>query len=472
MLYRFLRWIAGIALQWFYRDIEVVGIQRLRHDRPLLLAVNHPNALVDALVVGTIAPWPIVLTAKATLFEHPVLRPLFRAVGIVPLRRARDEGQPAGAQPDATRNAEAFRAILDALGRRQAVLIFPEGTTHDRPSLAPLKTGIARLALQARDASGLRGLEIVPVGLTFERKWAPRTRIFVHIGEPIDVDAWQPADGSADRVGALMRDIEQRLRATTLNFETAEEAAEVIGVARILSGAFDRVRSLASPDPRLADEVEIARRVAAARESLLAVAPQQVARFRERLDALRLELRRRRIAVNDVMISRSLSRGAWFAVREGAILLGAGPIAWWGRLNHWVPLRLARWVARRRSRSPEDPAMYTLVLGLALVLLAYAIQTMVVWQRAGPRWALAYLVSLPLAATWDIQFRDRMHRAAQRTRTYLQFWREPGLQARLLTELEWLREEALALEERAAEAGRVPSDPSAMPAGARRSSGP
>jgi 1-acyl-sn-glycerol-3-phosphate acyltransferase len=472
MLYRFLRWIAGIALQWFYREIEVVGIQRLRHERPLLLAVNHPNALVDALVVGTITPRPIVLTAKATLFEHPLLRPLFRAVGIVPLRRARDEGQPAGTQPDSARNAEAFRSILEALGQRRAVLIFPEGTTHDRPSLAPLKTGIARLALQARDGSGIRGLQIIPVGLTFERKWALRTRIFVHVGEPIEVDEWRPGDGSADHVGALMRDIERRLRATTLNFATPEEAAEVIGVARILSGAFDRVRSLASPDPRLADEVEIARRVAAAREALLAVVPDRVAHFRDRLDALRLELQRRRIAVNDVMISRSLSRGAWFALREGAIILSAGPIAWWGRLNHWVPLRLARWVARRRSRSPEDPAMYTLVLGLALVLLAYAIQTTVVWQLAGPRWALVYLVSLPLAATWDIQFRDRMRRATQRTRTYFQFWQEPGLQARLLTELEWLREEALALEERAVEAGRVPSDPSAMPAGAPRSSGP
>ncbi|MGH7718728.1 MAG: 1-acyl-sn-glycerol-3-phosphate acyltransferase [Gemmatimonadaceae bacterium] len=446
MLYRLLRWIAGIALQWFYREIEVVGIHRLPDDRPLLLAVNHPNAVVDALVVGSIAPRPILLTAKATLFEHPLLNLLFRAVGIVPLRRARDEQGRDGARlPDAARNREAFRAIVDALERGQAVLIFPEGTTHDRPSLAPLRTGIARLALQARDDRGVRRLQIVPVGLTFERKWAPRTRIFVHVGEPIELDSWSAPPGES-AVDALMGEVGSRLQATTLNFATADEAAEVIGIARILSGVFDRVRSLSSPDPRLADEVDIVRRIAAVRDALLAVVPERATQFRARLEALRAELARRRIAVNDVMISRSLARGAWFAIRETAVILGAGPIAWWGRVNHWAPLSLARWIARRRSRSPEDPAMYTLAVGLVLVLAAYAVQTAMVWRLAGPRWALAYLVSLPLAATWDLRFRDRMRRAALRTRTYLQFRTERGVQERLLRELQWVREEALALE--------------------------
>ena len=52
MLYRILRYIARIALRWFYRDVEIIGLERLPREGPLLVASNHPNALVDALVMS------------------------------------------------------------------------------------------------------------------------------------------------------------------------------------------------------------------------------------------------------------------------------------------------------------------------------------------------------------------------------------------------------------------------------------
>src|SRR5918992_952227 len=92
MLYNLLRLITGIALRWFYREVSVRHAERIpRGATPLLLAVNHPNALVDALLVGWAMPRPITITAKATLFENPVLGWFLRYMGVVPLRRASDE---------------------------------------------------------------------------------------------------------------------------------------------------------------------------------------------------------------------------------------------------------------------------------------------------------------------------------------------------------------------------------------------
>ncbi len=85
-----MRGLGRVALRWFYRDVEVVGMERVPMDGPVLLASNHPNALVDALVVGCTLPRPVVLTAKATLLENPITRLLIRMVGVVPLRRASD----------------------------------------------------------------------------------------------------------------------------------------------------------------------------------------------------------------------------------------------------------------------------------------------------------------------------------------------------------------------------------------------
>src|SRR6185436_14008554 len=95
MLYRLLRVIAAIALRWYYAEIVVQGAERAPRSGPLLIVANHPNALIDPLLVGTTLSRRILLTAKATLFDHSALAILLRAVGVVALRRARDEAQGA-----------------------------------------------------------------------------------------------------------------------------------------------------------------------------------------------------------------------------------------------------------------------------------------------------------------------------------------------------------------------------------------
>ncbi len=93
----------------------------------------------------------MVLTAKATLLENPITRLLIRMVGVVPLRRASDAVSPgSNGVVDSTQNAEAFATVVDVLDSGGVVLLFPEGKSHSDPALAPLKTGLARMALMAR----------------------------------------------------------------------------------------------------------------------------------------------------------------------------------------------------------------------------------------------------------------------------------------------------------------------------------
>ena len=447
MLYALLRGIAGIALDWFYRDIEVVGRERVPAHGPLLIAANHPNSLIDALVVGWILPRRMLLTAKSTLFAHPVLRWLLDHAGVVPLRRASDEltRDPTAALTPA-RNAQAFDAILGALARGGAVLIFPEGKSHSEPSLAPLRSGVARMALQARDERGIRELSILPMGLTFERKWEPRSRVVVHVGAPIVLDSWRPVAQSAP-VEALVADVDAALRDVTLNFPTSEAAERVTAVARTLSGVYDSVRPLGAPLTPLADEVRIAQQVDAVRKVLEtgSTLEPDAARIVTRLDALQAEVKGRGLAINDIGLDLSARRGAWFLIRELALAAWFGPLSWWGRLNHWLPLRLARTMAHRSSRSPEDPAMHTIVAGVGLVLLFYALQGALVWWLAGWGWGLLYVTTLPFSARWDFRYRERLHRAFQRVRAYLLFRREPALHRRLKDEVAALREDAAAL---------------------------
>jgi len=212
MIYGLLRWFTGIALHWFYSSVRVKGRERIPAHSPVILATSHHNALVDGLIAGWIVPRRLTITAKATLVDNFVIRWLFRALGVIPLRRRADEQKKnATADIDTSRNTSAFESILDTLAGGGMVLIFPEGKSHSEPALAPLKTGIARIAFEARDTRGIRGLQIVPLGLSFQDKGNPGSAVLAEVGEPILMDSLEIQD-----VDALTAEVAKRLTAVSL----------------------------------------------------------------------------------------------------------------------------------------------------------------------------------------------------------------------------------------------------------------
>ena len=66
--------------------------------------------------------------------------------------------------------------------------IFPEGEASDEAHLLPIRTGAARIALGAH-SRGAMGLRIVPVGLIYEDKQRARSRAYVRVGDPIELDS-------------------------------------------------------------------------------------------------------------------------------------------------------------------------------------------------------------------------------------------------------------------------------------------
>ena len=450
MLYQLLRSAARVALRWYYSEVIIQGRARIPARGPVLIVANHPNALVDAMLVAASVDRRVLLTAKATLFENPVLALLLGAVGVVPLRRAKDEGDALRSGAAASRNDDAFRMVTEAFRQNRVVLVFPEGISHDEPSLAQLKSGAARMVLGARDA-GVHGLHILPIGLVFEEKERPRSRVLVRMGESLDVDAWC-ASRTASDAGSLTREIDARLRRVTLNFATADSASRAVRVARALSALAEEPASVGEGE-NFVSQAELAARVESATEALTTAPASLMSAtddFTARLDALETDLTNRGIAPADFRISLRARHGVRFVVREGALSLLALPIALLGRVAHWLPIRIARILALRSPGSQfsrDQPAMRTIVLGLAALLLWYAVLAVLISRQLGGIATVLGLFVLFAAAQVDLLLEDRLTRVWRRARTYLVLRGDQNLRSRLSLQINALLAEAGALEQ-------------------------
>src|SRR3989454_6032975 len=189
--YRLFRALSRFLAAVFYRRVEVAGLERVPLSGPLVVAANHNQGLMDGILLVAALPRRLRPVAKAPLFRYPIIGQLVRLSGAIPVHRPQDERRRA------VDNEAMFSAAEDVLDRGEAILIFPEGVSQPEPALMPLRTGTARLLLEA--ARGSRPpATLLPVGLMFREPGTFRAgSALVLVGEAVptaDLEAVPPGE--------------------------------------------------------------------------------------------------------------------------------------------------------------------------------------------------------------------------------------------------------------------------------------
>src|SRR5215471_2800770 len=110
----------------FFRQIEVAGIENIPPG-PVIFAGNHPNSLIDPILIITTCGRKVHFAAKDTLFKGRIMRAVLRGLGAVPVARKDDHGSGGRGAT----NESAFAAMFEVLERGGTIGIFPEGLSHD-----------------------------------------------------------------------------------------------------------------------------------------------------------------------------------------------------------------------------------------------------------------------------------------------------------------------------------------------------
>lgn len=433
---RALRFLFRRALTIFFRQIDVEGLDRVPGAGPVVFVANHPNGLVDALLLLCFAPRPVSFLAKAPLFRMPLVGPFIRAFGSIPVYRRQDAGT------DPARNRETFEAAHRLLGSGGALGLFPEGASHDEPELLPLRTGAARIVLGAA-AHRSASVFLVPTGLFYTWKQRFRSSALVLFGGAIEVPAAPPAhdDGEppADAVRELTARIATALESLTLHAETRD----ALRLARLA----DRIFASGDLPEALADQLARRRRFVEGHRRLAARDPARLASLEERIAQFDTERRAAGLALHDLSPEGLGARGALLLASNAGILLLA-PVAAAGALVHYPAYRLAGVFARRIARGDEDIAS-TAKLGVSLLLFpaTWIAGALLAGRALGVPAGIAALALLPASGWAALRFAEAFNAVVGRMRALGVLLLSRSAVERLLAEREAIRREILALAE-------------------------
>lgn len=205
MLYRCLKIMARLALPVFCRKLVINKPPILKSKGPLLLASNHPNSFLDAVILDLLFEQPVWSLARGDAFKGKLISRILASLNILPVYRT-SEGVE-----NLSENYKTFDACIRIFKQNGVILIFSEGKCINEWHLRPLKKGTARLAIKAWEDN--IPLRVLPVGINYSSFKRFGKNIILNFGEIISKDDFnfKESDGAKNQAfnNLLQQQLEQ-----------------------------------------------------------------------------------------------------------------------------------------------------------------------------------------------------------------------------------------------------------------------
>ena len=447
MLYAVLKLFVRLALWVFYRKLVINLPKNMPTTGPLIVVSNHPNTLMDPLVIASFLKPQIYFLAKGSMFNSPFKKWLLGMLNMVPIYRKEDLKDVEGD------NEAVFQKCYDFLEGKGTLLIFPEGTSVHERNLRRLKTGTARIALGAEQANDFQlGLQLLTVGLNYSDAAHFRTDLTVNVDEPITVQDFkelyqEDAFGAAEMLTGVLR---KKLSKHVIISRSHEEDKLARQIEDIYRGRLFAESEL----PKNERDFQISRNIVEALKHFAVLEPERVAALKGKIEVYENNLGRLKL--------RSSEEGEVFQVgnRKQLItsiiyLVLAFPLYVYGLIHNYIPYIIPSMVARKVVKEVEYIASFMMVVGMFTFPIFYGLCIYACYALFGSvAGATIYGLSLPLTGFLVLHYWRYLNKS-QNYLVFISLFKKRkrivqgllDLREEILQELEKAKEEWIALQE-------------------------
>ena len=177
--YYLFKLLIKFSLFFYTRKVIIKGKENIPKKGALLFMVNHPNGLIDPLIVTVNNPRIQHFLVRASAFKKPLIKRFLESLNLIPIFRIRDGVK------QLEKNTEVFEKCFDLLNQQKALMIFPEGSHNHKRNVRKLSKGFSRIVFGALERNPELKIHIISVGVTYQNPSIYPTDVCVHFGTPI-----------------------------------------------------------------------------------------------------------------------------------------------------------------------------------------------------------------------------------------------------------------------------------------------
>jgi len=419
MWYYILRILIGFYSKVYFRKLYFTGLDKLPKDRPLILALNHPTAFIDPILMGG-----ATLQARNFLLRGDMFRKgkwveaFLHNIKCIPIFRFRD------GFAELKNNQATMEYCYDLLGEGQNLVILAEGIAKHEKRMRPIQKGTARMAFGAYEKHNRSDIAVIPVGINYTDSLQFRSVVYADVGDPIPIQdfledhAKNPRRAIKRLTDRLSKEMRQRI------IHIAKEEDDELG-HQLLVIAENTTREKAFPRfsyeaSSLSKDWELIERLNDLPEAIKNTLKSTTQYYFDRL---------KKLGVSDLGIAQS----KYYSIGTSFLLLLSLPVFLIGLIGNILPIQIGKYYAEKAANTPE----FNSSLRFAFEMLCYVLYFIILLVIAAifGNWGhLLFVLALPLFGHLSLQWLD-----------FFKLWKEgrkvKGLAPKELEEVLTLRKE-------------------------------
>jgi 1-acyl-sn-glycerol-3-phosphate acyltransferase len=383
-IYFILRSLAQFVLLTYFRKVYVKNRENFKLKGPTIVVSNHPNTLIDPVIIAAYLNKPIYFLANAGLFKNPVAAKILRYLYCIEVKRFEDTGSKS------LDNTAAFDQSSKHLASGGNIYIAVEGTSYMERVLRPLKTGFARIGFQAITGHA-KGQEIyiLPVGINYEKHDKSGFNLEVIVGESIPFSHYlvDYDNNNQTTIKDLTAELQSVLESLVIHTTDLDEEALLLNIDSLFYGKTNRQETTVFDTHRTT--LQHIRKWEHSRGISFLLWKKTFTGFTKLLSDFKLSLKIQSQIYNNT-----------FPLKEKILLAFLGfPIYAYSLLNHFIAIWIPRWIKKKLNLYVGYNSTVKILAAIVLAPIAYTFQFFLTSKYISLNLAFINLLILP-ASFW------------------------------------------------------------------------
>ena len=277
-------------------------------------------------------------------------------------------------------NVNSFKKGYKILENSGAFLIFPEGVSIGKRVLEKLKTGAARIGLEAEFKNDFNlNIVIIPIGLSYSDQVRFRSNINIRFGNPIKLCDFEKEYNinEVETVNKVTSIIKKSLNNLTNYIQTDEIEDIVQGLELIYK--MELMVELGMEIDNKDDDFITTKILTDAVQWYKDNEPALIIEFREKLNKY-IELLKQLDIRDEFLDPVRQEKRKWGKTKTILFLIIGSPLFIWGIITNYIPYILPRVLVKITNKDQSEEASWKLIYGFFFFVFYYAASITLFWK--------------------------------------------------------------------------------------------